>query len=130
MASTPSFAVTMKIGSVKMTTFTTSLTAPSPVATIVTGASTGTKVEELVIQGLGTTAAGVANLFLYDGTTYFLFDQVLVVAVTSNTTSIAWRARRQYQNLLLPSTSWSLRGSHTTTGNDNLLNVTAFGADL
>lgn len=131
MASTPSFAATSKVGAGLIPgTADTSLTAPTNTTTIVTGASTGTKLEELIFQGVGTTVAGVVNVFLHDGTTHHLIDQVLVSAVTSSTTAVAFRARRQYQNLLLPSTSWTLRVSGTVVGNVSLVKVTALGADF
>jgi hypothetical protein len=71
------------------------------------------------------------NLWLHDGTNYRLFDQVLLTAVTSSTTAVAFRAVRQYSNLWLPSSSWTLRISHTVTGNDtNKLMVVAYYNDL
>ncbi len=133
MASTPSFAATPKLGSgLVHATFDTSLTAPTNVTTIVTGAASGTKIEELIFQGVGTTVASVVNVFVYDSgaTTYHLIDQVLVSAVTSSTTALAFRSRKQYQNLLLPSTSYSVRVTNTVAGNQSMIKVTAFGADF
>lgn len=131
MASSPAFASTPSLGSASLAGFDTSLTAPSTVSTIVTGGSSGTKINEIVIQGTGTTVAGVVNIFVYDGSAYSLIDQVLVSAVTSSTTAVAFRAVRQYANLVLPSSSWTLRATHTVTGNDtNKLRVTAFGGNI
>lgn len=130
MASSPAFASTPSLGSASLGGFDTSLTAPSTVSTIVTGGSSGTKINEIVIQGTGTTVAGVVNIFVYDGS-YSLIDQVLVSAVTSSTTAVAFRAVRQYANLVLPSSSWTLRATHTVTGNDtNKLRVSAFGGNI
>lgn len=130
MSSAPSFASTPRVAAGLLTTADTNYTAPSTApVTIFTGAATvGSKIEEVVIQGVATTVAGVVNLFVYDGTTYHLVDQVLVTAVTSSTTAVAFRARRQYQNLLLPSSSHSLRA--TTTVAQTGIKVIAFGADF
>ena len=130
MASSPAFASTPSLGSASLGGFDTSLTAPSTVSTIVTGGSSGTKINEIVIQGTGTTVAGVVNIFVYDGS-YSLIDPVLVSAVTSSTSAVAFRAVRQYANLVLPSSSWTLRATHTVTGNDtNKLRVSAFGGNI
>ena len=130
MATSPIYATTPKVGSVAAAGFDTSLTAPSTTATVLTGGTSGSKVEEIIIQGTGTVAAGVVNLWLYDGSNYSLFDQILLTAVTSSTTAVAFRAVRQYTNLWLPSNSWTLRVTHTVTANDtNKLRVTALYAD-
>jgi hypothetical protein len=129
MASTPSFAVTSKVGTGAVSgTASTSFTSPSNPTTIVTGASGGTKIEEIIFQGIGTTVAGTVNVFVHDGTNYSLIDQVLVTAITSSTTAAMFRARRQYQNLILPSTSWTLRVSSMVAS--QLIQVSAFGADF
>lgn len=128
MASSPAFAATAVVGAGTVpATADTSLTAPTNVTTVVTGASTGTKIEELAFVGLGTTVAGIVNVFLYDGSTYHLYDEILVSAVTASTTVPAWRTTRQYSNLFLASTSWSLRVTNTVAGNVSLVKVLAFG---
>ncbi len=93
-----------------------------------TGVAAGTKVEEIVFQGIGTTVAGIINVYVYDGTNYNLIDQVLVTAITSSTTATMFRARRQYQNLLLPSTSHSIRVSSMVAS--QLVQVSVTGADF
>lgn len=131
MSASPAFASTPALGSASLGGFDTSLTAPSTASTIVTGGSSGTKINEIVVQGTGTTVAGIVNIFVHDGSSYSLIDQILVSAVTSSTTAVAFRAIRQYPNLVLPSNSWTLRATHTVTGNDtNKLRVSAFGGNL
>lgn len=130
MATAPAFAATVNVGSgLVPATLDTSLTAPTNVTTIVTGGSSGTKVEELIFQAVLTTAAGVVNVFLYDGSTYNLYDQVLIAAVTSSTTAVAWRTNRQYSNLIVKS-GWTLRVSQTISTNQSGIKVTATGGDL
>jgi hypothetical protein len=127
----PIYAVTPKSASAAAPGFDTSLTGPSTTATVLTAGTAGSKVEEIVIQGTGTTVAGVLNIWLHDGSNYSLVDQVLITAVTSSTTAVAFRQVRQYQNLVLTNNSWTLRISHTVTGNDtNKLRVTAYYADF
>lgn len=131
MSSTPAFASTPKVGSATAhATLDTSLTGPTNYATPLTGGASGSVVHELIFQGLGTTVAGVVNVFLHDGSAWSLIDQVLVSAVTSSTTAVAWRARRQYENLFLPSNSWTLRFSQTIAGNQSMIRVSALYGDL
>jgi hypothetical protein len=130
MSASPSFSSTPKIGSgLVNATLDTSLTAPTNITTIVTAGSNGTQVFEVVIQGVGTTAAAVVNIFRYDGSTYHLIDQVLITAVTSSTTAVAFRTTRQYTNLILASGD-SLRVTNTVAGNQSLIKVTAHCGDL
>lgn len=129
-ATAPAFASTPNVGSgLVSATLDTSLTAPTNVTTIVTGGSSGTKVEELIVQGVGTTVAAVVNVFLHDGSTYNLYDQVLISAVTSSTTAVAFRALRQYTNCLVKN-GWTLKVTNTVAGNQSLIKVTGTGGDL
>lgn len=130
MASAPTFAATPNVGSIALGGFDTSLTAPSTIVTLITGAANGTKVEEIILQGTGTTVAGVCNIFLYDGSTYHLYDQILITAVTSSTIAIAFRQNKQCANLIVKN-GWTLRASHTVTGNDtNKLSITGTAGDI
>ena len=129
MSSTPSFAVTPRVGSAAVSSSAdNSWTTFTNAVDILTGVASGTKIEEVVIQGLGVTTAGVLNIIYYDGTTNHLFDQVLITAVSGTSTAITFRAVRQYSNLILPSSSAKLRASSMVAS--QLIRVTAFGADL
>lgn len=127
-SATPQFYGTPAPASALVGNADTSLTGPTTVTTVLTAAANGTKIEEIVVQGVGTTVAGVLNIFRYDGATYHLIDQVLVTAVTSSTTAVAFRRRLTYDNLILK-TGDSLRASQTIAGNASLLKVTALAND-
>ena len=59
-----------------------------------------------------------------------MYDEILVDATTASTTAVAFRTNRQYANLIVKS-GWTLRASHTVTGNDtNKLHITATGGDI
>ncbi len=131
MADSPKFASTPRVGcGLVPATLDTSLTAPTNVTTILTGVAAGTKIEEIVLQGVLTTVASVVNIFLYDGSTYHLYDQFLIPAVTSSTTAVAYRASRRYTDLILADNTWSLRVTNTVSGNQSGIKVTATGGDL
>lgn len=127
MATSPVFAVTPRIGAVSVATADSSYTAPSSVGTLITGASTGTRIAEIVVKCAATSAAAIVRIFLYDGTTYWLFDEVTIAAATGSSTVQQTRVSTTYSNLILPSASWSVR---VTTSIAQATHVTAFGADL
>lgn len=127
MASNPVFAVTPRIGSVSIATADSSYTAPTNVGTLITGASTGTRISEIVVKCAATSAAAIVRTFLYDGSTYWLFDETTIAAATGSATVQQTRVSTVYNNLVLPSNTWSLR---VTTSVSQTIHVTALGADL
>jgi hypothetical protein len=130
MATAPAFAATVNNASaLASATLDTSLTAPTNIATIFTAGASGSKCEQVTMQAVGTTAAGVINLFAFDGATYHLIDQWLVPAVTSSTILLAWQSSRNYTNLVLKN-GWTLRFTVTVAGLQSLVKGSAFGGDF
>ena len=133
MAIQPQYAATAKVGSALLTTADTSLTAPATVGTVFTAGSSGSRIDYIVIQGVATTVAGLVNLFIYDGTTYFLWQQVPIIAITSSTTAPAFSAllssnsNANVMPLSIP-TGYSLRA--TTSVAQTGIRVTAYGGDF
>jgi hypothetical protein len=127
MALEPAFAVTPRIGAVNIATANTNRDGTGTVATLITGAATGTRIAEIVVQARVTTTAGMVRIFLYDGTTYRFFDEVAIAAATASASVKATRLATLYSNLVLPNASWSLVVS---THNAESIDVIALGADL
>jgi hypothetical protein len=127
MAISPSFAATPRIGNVSIATAEASYTSPTNFGTLITGASTGTRIAEVVVKNAATSAAAIVRLFLHDGSTYYLFDEYTIAAATGSSTVQQTRVSTQYNNLILPSSSWTLR---VTTSVAQTTHVTALGADL
>jgi len=133
MSTSAQYASTPKVGSALLTTDDSSLTAPTTVGTVLTAGASGTRIDYINIQAVATTSSGIINLFIYDGTTYFLWTQVPVVAVSSSTTAIAYQATlssNSYANIMpltLP-TGHSLRA--TTSVSQSGIRVTAYGGDF
>ena len=127
MAASPVFAVTPRMSAVSIATADSSYTAPTNVGTLITGASTGTRVSEIVVKCAATSAAAIVRIFLYDGSTYWHFDEVTVAAATGSATVQQTRVSTTYNNLILPSASWSVI---VTTSVSQATHVTALGADL
>jgi hypothetical protein len=132
MSTSAQYASTPKIGSALLTTADTSLTAPSTVGTVFTAGSSGSRIDYIEVQGVATTVASIINLFIYDGSTYILYAQVPVIAITSSTTIPAFQAliSSNTQPNLLPinlPTGYSLRA--TTSVTQTGVRVTASGGD-
>jgi hypothetical protein len=127
MAAKPVFATTPRISSATISTLEASLTAPTNFGTVITGVAAGTRVAEIVVKCAATSAAGIVRLFLHDGTSYYLFDEIVVAAATSSATAATTRVSTSYNNLVLPSASWTVRA---TTSVAQAIVVTALGADL
>lgn len=127
MAISPAFAAVPRIGSVSIATADSSYTTPTNVGTLITGASTGTRIAEIVVKNAATSSAAIVRIFLHDGSTYWLFDEVTIAAATGSATVQQTRVSTSYNNLVLPSASWSVR---VTTSVSQTTHVTALGADL
>lgn len=127
MATSPAFATTPRMSSVSIATADSSYTAPTNVGTLITGVTAGTRVAEIVVKCAAASSAAIVRVFLYDGT-YWLFDEISVAAVASpSATAATTRVSTLYTNLILPSSSWSVR---VTTSVSQTTHVTALGADL
>jgi hypothetical protein len=132
MATTAQYASTPKIGSALLTTADTSLTAPTTVGTVFTAGASGSRIDYIDVQGVATTVASIVNLFIFDGTNYFLYTQIPVQVITSSTTAPAFQAvisSNTNANILpinLP-TGYSLRA--TTSITQTGVRVTALGGD-
>lgn len=128
MATEPAFATIPRIGSVALAAADTNYTTPTNVATVITGVTAGTRVSEVVVQMTATvSSATMVRLFLYDGTTYYLFDEIAIPTSTGSQSVKQSRVSTTYANLILPSSSWSLRA---TVHSSNAGVVTALAADL
>lgn len=101
------------------------------VTTLGTAAAAGTKIERIVAKVTGTVDNGVVCLFLYDGSTYHLFDEIRIEDNGSgpDTTTITQRWEKLYEDLVLPS-GWSLRCTGQVANNTGDVRVIAFGGDL
>lgn len=126
MAADPVFAVTPRIGHAALATADSSYTAPSNVVTALTAGADGTRVEEIVVKCAATSSAAIVRAFLYDGSTYYLFDEYTIAAATGSATVQQTRVSTTYTNLVLPP-DWSLR---FTTSVSQAVHVTVLGADL
>lgn len=129
MATAPAFISTPRIESVNVATANTNKDGTGTITALIQGAATGTRVLEIVAKASVTTAAATVGIFLSvdSGTTWRLFDEIVVSAVTSSSTATSYRLSKAYTNLLLKDSTQRI-GVTTTISQST--NVMAFGGDL
>lgn len=133
MSTTAQYATTPVFGAALLTTADTSLTAPTTIGTILTAGASGTRIDFIEVIGVATTVAGIVNLFIYDGTTYHLWQQIPVIPVTSSTTATSFSSVTATNNspnvmpMIIP-TGYSLRA--TTTIAQTGVKVIAYGGNF
>jgi hypothetical protein len=126
MATTPNFAATPRCSAVSISSADTSRTAPTSVGTLFTAGASGSRIDEVDITAAGTSTANVVRLFIYDGSTYFLLQEVAITATTPSASISSFSTAITFNSLVLPSGS-SLR---VTTNNAETYHVIAFGGDF
>ena len=130
MAASPSFISTPRIGRLSLSTANTATDGTGTINDLIVGASAGTRVLSVNVQGTATTVAALVNLFLWDGTQWDLFDQVTITATTGSNTAKGYRLVTPYTDLVLPSASWKLGATITVQPTSGTVRVAAFGGDL
>ena len=132
MASNPQFINTPRISYGEITTGQTARTTGTTtnLVDVMTGATGGTRIIEVVTKATGQAASSLIQLWLFDGTSNILFDEFGISTATGSTTAASGRSSTTYSNLLLPSSSWKLVAGCTVTPTSGNLLVWALGGDL
>lgn len=119
MATTAQYASTVQNASAQISTANTNRNGTGTIVSVMTGATNGTRIDDIYIVATGTTTAGVVRLFISDGSNIRLWQEILVSAVTPSTTVAVWSYTLLNQALILES-GWSLQAS---TNNAETFNV-------
>ena len=124
----PIFPVAPIVGIATLTTATAVTTRANIVGTtglvVLTATSTfGTRIDQITVKSKATSVASTVFVWMYNGTTAFLFDELDVLAVTASTTVDSYTLSKTYNNLVLPPT-YQLYISETVQTD---LTVFAFG---
>lgn len=131
MASTPNFTGTPRVTAASVSTTNTNRDGTGTIVDVMTGATNGTKIQEVVIKSTGDPADSIVTLFLNDGTTNWLYDEIdLGNPAAGSATVTAYRTVAQYANLILPNASWKLRAAITAAPTTGVINVIATGGDF
>ena len=120
MATTAQYAATARTATTSVSTANTNRNGTGTIATVFTAGSSGSRIDDIFIVATGTTTAGVVRLFINDGTTSWLWQEILVPAITPSTTVQVFSATLLNQALILAST-YSLRASTNNAETFNIL---------
>lgn len=130
MAADPSFASTPRLAVGSVSTANTNRDGTGTIVSILTAGSSGTLITQVSVQSTSDPADGIITLFLNDGTTTWLFDEIDTDnPAAASTTVSAYRVTRTYTNLVIPS-GWSVRAACTVAPTAGVFNVFVHGADL
>lgn len=80
----------------------------------------GSRIDDIEIVATGVTTAGAVRLYLHNGTTAFLWKEVMVTAKTPSTTTAVWSYTFQSLALILKA-GWKLVASTNNAETFNLL---------
>lgn len=86
----------------------------------------GSRIDEVTITAAGTSTANVVRLFIYNGSTYFLLQEVYISPIVASATQDSFSTTITFNTLVLPS-GFSLRA---TTNASETYHVLAFGGDF
>lgn len=134
MAAQPGYAATPKVGVGALSAANTNRNGTGTIETVFTAGASGSRVDRIVIKATGNTTPGTVRLFIYTGSTYYLWREIAVSAITVSATVGGFESAMSSNNaadigflpLSLP-TGYSLRAS---THNAETFNVIANGGDF
>ncbi|CAB4158630.1 hypothetical protein UFOVP708_14 [uncultured Caudovirales phage] len=132
MALDPQFAATPKIGIATVATPNTNRDGTGTIGTVLTAGASGTRIRRIEVQATGNTTAGMARLFIHDGTTAHLYLEVPISAATPSGTvqAFAWNITESTSPDQLPLTLPTGHSLRASTHNAEAFKVIAEGADL
>jgi hypothetical protein len=110
MATTPQYASTPINSAVNIATANALRDGTGTLGTLITAGTNGIRVDDIYIAATGTTTAGTVRMFLSNGTTNYLIQELIVSAVTVSATTPAWSQPINSKGLILQS-GWSLKFS-------------------
>lgn len=105
----PIFPLSPIVGIGTLTTATAitsraNITGTTGLVQLTATSTNGTRIDSISIKGKGTTVASIVSIWIYNGTTSFLYDEFDVSAITASTTVDSFSTTRLYQNFVLPPT--------------------------
>lgn len=131
MAATPNYASTPRIGVAAVSTANTNRDGTGTIVDVLVGVAAGTRIDRVVAKATGDPADSIVTLFIHNGTSWFLFDEIdLGNPAAASTTVEGIRIEKVYRDLILPSASWKLGAAITVALTAGVINAFAFGADL
>jgi len=132
MATSAQYASIPRTAIASVSTANTARNGTGTIATVFTAGSSGSRIERIVVVAQATTTAGMIRLFVHDGTTAWLYDEIPVSAATPSGTVPSFNANLQaFTNPdLMPLTLPAGHSLRASTNNSETFNVIAIGGDF
>lgn len=82
----------------------TNIVGTTGLTQLTANSTNGTRIDFIEVQGQGTTVATIVDVWINDGTTSYLFEEISLPAATANTTVFASSNTIAYTKITLPPT--------------------------
>ena len=122
----PIFTLTPRADVVQATAANTNRDGTGTIATIASAGSNGSRFDSIKVVAIGTTTAGVVRIFIHNGTTAFLYSEILVSAITPSTTQAVFSYCLIPEIPIVIPSGYSIRAS---THNAETFNIHVNGGD-
>lgn len=131
MTNLPVFTQTPVVGIATLTTPTAitsraNITGTTGLTQLTPTSTNGKRVDAITVKGKGTSILGNVFIWIYNGTTSYIFDEIDLTAITGSATLDSISVSKSYTTLILPPT-YQLFISISTVQD---VNVFAFGGDF
>lgn len=105
----PIFPVTPIVGIATLTSATAvtsraNITGTTNLTALTATSTNGTRIDAVAVKSKATSVASNVFIWIYNGTTSFLFDELEVTAITAGNTTDSFTLTKLYSNLVLPAT--------------------------
>jgi len=129
MANTPTYASTVRAAIKAISVANTNRDGSGTIVDVLSAGTSGTRIDRVEAVARGATTAGVVRLYISDGSTYFLFEEILVTAITPSASVAVWSAASVRVTPTKP--LWLPNGYKLAAAPNNgeNFNVTAVGGD-
>lgn len=111
MASTAIYVGTPKTWHASLSAANTNRDGSGTIVTLASGGSNGSRIDRVKVVARGATTAGVIRLFLNDGTNTYLYEEIMVDAITPSTSVKVWKGEITFADGIALPNGWSLRAS-------------------
>ena len=127
----PIFTLTPIVGIATLTSATAitsraNITGTTGLVQLTATSTNGTKVDAISVTAKGTTVANIIDVWMYNGTTSYLYAEIPISAITPSTTVSAFATTVTFNNLVLPPT-YQLYISEQVGTTSADFNVMAYG---
>jgi hypothetical protein len=128
---TPIFPLTPIVGVATLTAATAitsraNITGTTGLVQLTATSTNGARIDAITVTAKGTTVANIIDIWVYNGTTSYLYSEIAVTAITPSTTVPAFTTTVTFNNLTLPPTYQLFISEQVGTTSADF-NVLAFG---